>query len=210
MAAVTLWQDPKLWLISGTNISFGLSVGWLNGYVNSNFQYEVFGTSDLIGFTGAFIGLVATVSSKLYGCVPARGRTLLVLLGSLCFLGVGGLSKLRINGKGPGSWGWGILSFYVLQGLGRGVYEATNKTIFADMFPGSQSIGAFANCMMQGTLSSSIAFFMVSQDVISPLIWLLVGFSAVSTPAYILARCLQQREAHKREMEANNAANTHW
>lgn len=188
MAAVALWPDPKLWLISGINFSFGLSVGWLNGYVNANYQKEAFGDSGFIGFTGALVALIATISAMFYGRVStSMGKICLVLLGSVCFFGVGALSKVHIGGKGPGSWGWGVLSFYVLQGMGRGVFESTNRTIFADMFPGEKSTGAFANCMMQGTLSSAVAFLMNSQNVTSPLIYLLVAFSVLTTPAYCAA-----------------------
>merc|ERR1712217_637356 len=84
-----------------------------------------------------------------------------LLFGSLCFILIGALSFVTApHGRGPGGWGWGIMIFYILQGLGRGVYESTNKGIFGDVFPGAQGLGAFANCMMQNTLSSTIGFIL--------------------------------------------------
>lgn len=33
-AAFNLWGDPKIWLLAGSNITFGISVAYVNGYVN--------------------------------------------------------------------------------------------------------------------------------------------------------------------------------
>ena len=45
------------------------------------------------------------------------------------------------------SWRMGSEVFYLLMGIGRAVYESTNKAIFADFFPGeaptAQSLGCF-------------------------------------------------------------------
>jgi len=156
--AIALWPDAKIWLISGNNIAFGFAAAYLNGYINGNWQAEALGNGDLIGFLGAIICLIATISSKAYGVIADRlgSKVPVVFFGSCCFIMIGLLSFVTWpNGKGPGGWGWGIMVFYVLQGLGRGVYESTNKGVFGDTFPGSLGMGAFANCMMQ----NSFAFF---------------------------------------------------
>ena len=38
--------------------------------------------------------------------------------------------------------GSNLSKFKVLMGIGRAVYESTNKAIFADFFPGEKSAGA--------------------------------------------------------------------
>merc|ERR1712224_1069917 len=108
----------------------------------------------------------------------------IVVIGSICFLGIELLSFVQLpcpdtgphagECLGPGGWGWGIMIFYVLQGLGRGVYESTNKGIFADTFPGGKGIGAFANCMMQNTLSSTAGFVLGAAKLASVEVYVLL------------------------------------
>lgn len=193
LSAVKLWRDRRIWLICFTNLAFGFSAGWLNGYVNANFQEKAFGGSKYVGFDCSITAFVAAVSAKFYTIVGFRGGW--IFLGSCCFFGVAVLSTITWpNGEGPGGWGWGILVFYVVHGLGRGVYESTNKAIFAEMFPGDQSAGAFANCMMQSTLASSICFGMQGQPISGWIIWILILCSCINTPSYYLAECLHKRQ----------------
>lgn len=206
MAAVSLWNDPKIWLIAGNNIAFGMASAYLNGYINGTWQKEALGSGALIGFLGAIICAIATVSSKIYGVVSDRlgSKVYVLVFGSLCFALMAVLSFITApNGKGPGGWGWGIMVFYVLQGLGRGVYESTNKGIFGDIFPGSKGTGAFANCMMQNTLASTIGFVLGALKVDSSEVWILLVFSALSVPGLLFAQFLlrneREQESHVKE-----------
>jgi len=197
-AAVTLWRDPKIWLISGNNIAFGFAAAYLNGYINGHWQKEAIGGGEFIGFLGAIICLIATVSSKFYGWVSDRlgSKVPVLLFGSSCFILIGVLSFVSApDGKGPGGWGWGIMVFYVLQGLGRGVYESTNKGIFGDAFPGAQGLGAFANCMMQNTLASTIGFLLGVAKLDYVEVYILLAFSVLSVPGLLLAQRMQRQQA---------------
>jgi len=197
-AAVTLWSDPKIWLISGNNIAFGFCAGYLNGYINGTWLKQAINNTSFIGMLGALVCLVATASSKVYGLVSARMGTKIpiLLLGSLCFILIGLLSFITYpGGKGPGGWGWGIVVFYVLQGMGRGVYESTNKGVFGDIFPGEQGVGAFANCMMQNTLAGTVSFAMGSVGANFGQVWIVLIFSVISVPGLLLAQAMQRRKA---------------
>eukprot|EP00401_Gymnodinium_catenatum_P029169 CAMPEP_0117485624 /NCGR_PEP_ID=MMETSP0784-20121206/15060_1 /TAXON_ID=39447 /ORGANISM="" /LENGTH=443 /DNA_ID=CAMNT_0005280215 /DNA_START=9 /DNA_END=1340 /DNA_ORIENTATION=- len=196
MAAVKLWSDPKIWLISGNNIAFGFSAGYVNGYVNGTWLKEAVNNTNFIGSLGALVCLVATASSKLYGSLSEKlGTKVPVLLfGSSCFIAIAVLSFISApEGKGPGGWGWGIVVFYVLQGLGRGVYESTNKGIFGDVFPGEQGVGAFANCMMQNTLAGTISFAMGALGANYAQVWIMLFFSVVSVPGLLLAQSMKRK-----------------
>jgi len=196
-AALTLWSDPKIWLLSGSNVTFGFSAAYLAGYINANWESKAL-NPDFIGFLGAVICLIATISSKVYAVAAERMGTKLpiVVLGSLCFFAIALLSFVTApNGEGPGGWGWGIMVFYILQGMGRGVYESTNKGIFADFFPGEKSVGAFANCMMQNTASSTIGFSMGLAHVDKQEVWILLIGSLVTVPGLLLATMMKQKQA---------------
>lgn len=195
-AALALWSEPKLWLIAGSNITFGFSAAYLNGFINAKWLHEAL-SKDFIGFLGAVICLIATLSSKVFGLVAEKsGKLPIIALGSLCFLGIALLSFVKApEGKGPGSWGWGIIVFYVLQGMGRGVYESTNKGVFGDFFPGALGVGAFANCMMQNTFSGTIGFIMGSMNVDSHEVWILLAGSILTVPCLQLALSMKTRFA---------------
>jgi len=199
LSAVALWRDPKIWLVCFTNLSFGFSASWLNGYVNAHFQKMALGSSKYVGFNAALTASITAVSAKLYCRVHPKFRLACISWGSSCFLAVAGLSLVTWpNDEGPGGWGWGILVFYILQGLGRGVYESTNKTVFADMFPDDKTAGAFANCMMQSTTSSAIGFMLQGLGVFNEIVRILIVCSLITIPAYIFAEHLHR--AHLLEL----------
>jgi len=199
-AALKLWTDPKIWLLCGNNFTFGFCAAYLNGYVNSNYTQHALG-SDFIGFLGAIVCLIATFSSKLYGVMAEKMGTKvpIIFIGSVCFLAIALLSLIPapscdLTFKGPACWGWGMVVFYVLQGLGRGVYESTNKAIFADFFPGEKSVGAFANCILQNTGSSTIGFIMGSLDWGKwEIIFLIIG-SIATVPMLALATSMKNNQ----------------
>jgi MFS family permease len=203
IAAVQLWSDPKIWLLAGSNITFGFSASYLGGYINAKWQHEALKSDDFIGFLGAIICLIATISSKIYGVAAEKmgTKTPIVAVGSICFLGIALLSFVQLpcpdDGpcEGPGGWGWGIMIFYILQGMGRGVYESTNKGIFADFFPGEKSVGAFANCMVQNTFASTIGYVMGLASVDKSEVWILLVCSIVTVPGLAIAAKMKQSSA---------------
>ena len=53
---------------------------------------------------------------------------------------------------------------YILEGVGRGVFEGPNRSVYADWFEHQREI-AFACWIVQSGGSASIAFFMLALDV---------------------------------------------
>jgi hypothetical protein len=202
LGAVSMWTDPKIWLISGSNIAFGFSAAYVAGYINANWlkTASTKATGDeqlaqnLIGFLGALICLIATVSSKVFQCINARlgSKIPVVAVGSLCFIAIGVLSFIKApHGEGPGGWGWGIVVFYLLQGMARGVYESTNKGVFADFYSGPTAPGAFANAMLQNTASSTIGFLMGVAKADAYEAYPLLIFAALTVPMLVFAAQLK-------------------
>jgi len=54
--------------------------------------------------------------------------------------------------------GWGICVFYILVGVGRGVFETTNKAALVNFFPGEQATAAFSNMHTWSGLAFGVAF----------------------------------------------------
>lgn len=188
MAALRLWPDPKIWLMSFTNLTFGFCAAFMNGYVNSNYAKANFGAS-FVGFLAAITALVAALGSKAFTLVPNKATV--VLMGSLFFITIAFIVQAdKLHIVNLSTWGWGLVVLYVLQGLGRGVYESTNKGIFADVFPGSQSPGAFGNVMMQSTLAFTLCFFL--SIPIGPFLgWIVLTLAILTYPCLRLALSLR-------------------
>jgi len=190
LSAVQLWRDPKILMLQCTNLTFGFAAAWLGGYVSRNILSKAL-NADFIGFAGALLSALAAVLSRLFGAVAASiGKGPVVALGAASFFLLGALSRWVGN---PTQWGVGVLLFYVLMGVGRAVYESTNKAIFADFFPGEKSAGAFANVFIFSTGSSSIAFVLGATQQVMPELYLLLIFSALTVPAYCLATLMKKQ-----------------
>eukprot|EP00929_Paragymnodinium_shiwhaense_P001115 TRINITY_DN101335_c0_g1_i1.p1 TRINITY_DN101335_c0_g1~~TRINITY_DN101335_c0_g1_i1.p1 ORF type:complete len:442 (+),score=93.66 TRINITY_DN101335_c0_g1_i1:104-1429(+) len=163
-AAASLWSDPVVWLLSPTNFVFGFCAAFMNGYVNGNFTKVEIG-EEYVPALGAFTALVAAGLSPLFGLMAqVTGKGPVLFVGHLCFLCIPLLLLLTVKCLGQegcqSGWGWGLGVLYLLQGSGRAVYESTNRATFSDFFTGDRTEGAFANCMLQSSLSFATCFFL--------------------------------------------------
>jgi MFS family permease len=192
LAAVKLWNDPKLWLLQCTNIAFGFAVAWLSGYVAKNI-FSVAISASFIGFAGAILSGFAAVLSQVFGKVAAKvGKGPVVGCGALAFLALGICSKW-LGPEDPADWQWGALIFYVFMGIGRAVYESTNKAIFADFFPHPKSAGAFANVFVFNSGSSCIAFILGATGTEEPELYFLLAFAGLTIPGFVIATLLKRK-----------------
>jgi MFS family permease len=186
LAAIELMPDVRVWLLSFTNLTFGFSAAFMNGYVNAHYVNDspAFSAAAL-GFLSAITAVTAGLSAPVFARLSARvGKGWVVFLGSLAFMTI----PLCVIFADVDRWGVGVLLFFVLQGLGRGVYESTNKVVFADFFPG-KAPGAFANCMMQNSSAFAACFFLSAAFQNSPdvLAGIVLTLAFLTGPAYALA-----------------------
>lgn len=200
--AVSLWSDPKLWLLQFTNITFGFGAAWNASYCNKTFisNNPNFGPG-FLGVLSALISLIGGVSARGFGLVTPRiGKGPVIFVGAAAFFLIGFLSLIFPDAD---SMGFAAIIFPVLMGMGRGVYESTNKGVFNDFYPKPETrAGVFSNVMVFGTLSSAIVFALgflnKSEDVASnPVIYLLMIFSVTTGPSLLLAWAISKREEGK-------------
>lgn len=192
LATVRLWRDPKIWLLSPTNITFGFSAAYLNGYFNAVYEAPELGTQALGLLCACTVGCAA-VFAKVYGWLgKTYGKGVPITVGALSFACIPILVLSTNCCKG---FGWWMLIFYVLQGSGRAVYESTNKAVFSDFFPGEDTEAAFSNCAMQMSVASAILFFN-SGKIDGKHLAIMVMISAAMTPlVYALTTFLKANEA---------------
>lgn len=172
-----LWSDIRTWLLSPTNITFGMSSAFIQGYFAANFAAPQLGEAS-IGYATSFIVLVAVVVARLYGCLRNKyGTGLPLSLGAASFA----LIPILILTTGCSHWGLWLLIVYALQGSGRASYENTNKVLFADTFPDADTQPAFANCILQFSAASALQYFM-SAVLTGPTLEVIVLVFAILIP----------------------------
>lgn len=196
-AAFVLWPSPKIWCLGMTNLTFGFSAGYMNGYVNLAFvkKNPSLGCGSL-GTMLALTCLVAAASSSLLGSLSQRvGKGPVVSLGAAMFAAIPLSVLLHPPDEKNGYWGSWLMLLFVMQGVGRAVYESTNKAVFADFFPGESSAGAFANCMMQNSFAffASFAFQFVLADK-SVLAWIVLALALLTMPGFMVASVYRRIE----------------
>mmetsp|Transcript_23478 Transcript_23478/g.41284 ORF Transcript_23478/g.41284 Transcript_23478/m.41284 type:complete len:443 (-) Transcript_23478:4-1332(-) len=192
LAAVRLWSDPKLWLLQCTNITFAFGAAWLAGYVSPRITSKAL-SSSFLGFATAILSGLAALLSRVLAPVAGKiGKGPVLALGSLAFLCLGITSKWT---KNPVEWGWGVFIFYVFMGIGRAVYETTNKAIVADVFPLEKSPSAFANVFVFGTGGSTAAYIFGALKVTTPELYLLIVFAGLTVPCFMAASALKAADA---------------
>merc|ERR1712048_773447 len=180
-------------------ITFGFAVGWLGAFVAPDVLTPTL-SSSFIGFAGALLSGLAAILAKVFGPIAAKiGKGPVLTLGSASFLCLGILSKFAANYDEDQSkykastWGWAVFVFYVFMGIGRAVYESTNKAITADFFPKEKSPAAFANVFVFGTAASCVAFVLGAVNTTEPFYYLLIVFAALTVPCFILASFLKKK-----------------
>jgi len=153
-----LWEHPVLMALIPINVSFGVTAG---------FFFSYFYDKTVAAYRGsAAVGLVAAVGSGIVAlsAVPLSlladciGKGPVVVLGSACF-GIIGVAYLVVPDHVLGSWG-GVFILNALMGVGRAVWENTNKAIYADLFTAEESPAAFANMYMVTGLLTFLSLFL--------------------------------------------------
>eukprot|EP00928_Gymnodinium_smaydae_P022645 TRINITY_DN18956_c0_g1_i1.p1 TRINITY_DN18956_c0_g1~~TRINITY_DN18956_c0_g1_i1.p1 ORF type:complete len:450 (-),score=43.41 TRINITY_DN18956_c0_g1_i1:29-1378(-) len=199
MAAFRLWPDVKIWCLAFTNLTFGFCAGYMNGFVNGSFTTPnpTLGPGSL-GTLLALTCLVASIASKLFGSLSKKvGKRIVICIGAACFATIPISVLLFTPSEANGYWGASLVALYVLQGMGRAVYESTNKAVFADFFPGAQSAGAYANCMMQNSFAFFVSFILqsvLSSSHKSYLAWIVLALAVATAPGFEFALNRQKRE----------------
>eukprot|EP00658_Telonema_sp_P-2_P009584 TRINITY_DN13575_c0_g1_i5.p1 TRINITY_DN13575_c0_g1~~TRINITY_DN13575_c0_g1_i5.p1 ORF type:complete len:401 (-),score=102.85 TRINITY_DN13575_c0_g1_i5:460-1662(-) len=225
--------DPKMPLMMSMNIAFGVTAAYINSYTTSVVATHFLG-SGYAGYLAAITAGVAAllsfpltnlglITSGLCGMELSKEteksfKRSAMVVGPICFALVSLLPIIMgYKSSGIGNWG-GLVLLYVLQGVGRGVWEATNKAIFADYFA-YDTVGGFSNMIIQNGGASTVCFFIdlktvglepVGKDctcsewgskkciqgscpAYSAMGWAGIAFSVLAVLGFVLATMLHQR-----------------
>lgn len=159
---------PIQWL-APTEMVFGFSAALMNSWVNGELVSCEKGCvgKEYIGYFGTLTAVTAALASSFAGWYTSqnegglfRGKTPMMLGGNGAF-GVLGLLVLALPVTSfYGSFAL-LIPLYFLQGLGRGIFESTNKAVIADYCPGDRSEAGFASFVIFSASASIIMFFII-------------------------------------------------
>jgi MFS family permease len=155
-----LWSIRRLQLITPYQISFGLSSGLMNYYVNG-FIVKTYIGDGYIGILAAIATITAALSAFPYTWLantPSLGKPYIILFSILCFF-LNGLLVLVFSNEELGSWAV-MVPFFIVHGAARGAWESINKAMVADFFPDSQEREvAFASIYFTSGLAGAFGYF---------------------------------------------------
>ncbi|RYH24037.1 hypothetical protein EON65_17125 [archaeon] len=130
----TLLTNPKLCLLLPYQLCFGFSVGLLDTYVNGVIVSKYIGDG-YIGLLAGITTLTAALLASPYSLCANRlsdGGYLVMILGGLCFC-IGGVMLVVLSDQELAYWPI-IITYYVIHGAARGVWESTNKAMVSIYF----------------------------------------------------------------------------
>jgi len=208
--AVKLWPDVRIWLIGMLSIAFGFSAALMNGSINGQVKTDI--GEQYVGLMCAATTLMATgMSLALRLLTPVMRNVNLtgIILGSVSFLVIAiiVLGTLFTPHSVAQKMQFSIVILYTFQGIGRGAYESVNKAVYGKMYP-HNSVGAYANQMMQTTMAFSICFFLQAAGAASvlPLSIIIIIFGAAVVPCYFLAKKLRPADIDSTSTPVSDAA----
>lgn len=159
-ALALVFADVRLLLVIPFQLCVGLAFSFVPFYVFG----KIIADSDELG--SAYVGLISA-TIPLTGSAMAfptatiankYGKPLPMTIGAMG-LGMAGLAVIAFSDKTLGTWPY-VMSYIVIYGIGRGVYENTNKAVIADFFSsGSDVTAAFAATNFARNIASAFGYF---------------------------------------------------
>lgn len=185
-----LVSDPLLVLLVPVQVAFGFACSFVNYYVFGTIIADapqmgskyIGALSALVCFSGAVIAIPAGWVAK------AHGKVGLMVVGGCCLAAVG-LGVLLFSDAQLAGWDL-ILLYLTVYGVGRGIWENTNKAVVADFFSSgqpSQCTCAFAAVAFTSGLSKSVGFFIWPSLPRGLIAVVIVAASVVSIVCYLSA-----------------------
>jgi MFS family permease len=190
-ALALLVSDPIMALLLPFEASFGLLSAFLNAHVAAKVLPLSF-PSYAVGYFAALVALVACgVSAGGGAFIKATGSKRPVMVaGATCFALVGAMFVSSSDQALAAPWA--LVGLYVLQGMGRGVFESCNQSVVSDFFP-DDAPAAFANVACASGGASALGYLVVADLGSRTQGAVALAVSVAGLVCYCAADCLFQR-----------------
>lgn len=207
-----LCTRPEMVLLVPFQVTFGFASSFINSYVSGNVTGNLLDSGTVGFFAGTIAGVGFLISFFGGKFIQATGQKWPMMVAGLCaFAGMaGGFFFYRSEPDGEGGVTYpgisvGVLwCIYALMGIGRGVFESTNKAVIADFFKGPEAPAAFANGIWTGGGSSALAYFLFPSLDVNTQIYLVVITAGTGIVCYFLAAAINASGRFKPVEETND------
>jgi hypothetical protein len=202
-------SDSALAFLVPFQVAFGFASSFVPYYILGTVinKSESLGTKYL-GLLSAIIVLVGTVIA-----IPSSqasmivGKPIMMTIGAIC-LAYTGFALLVFSDGMLGTW-TNILIYLVIFGIGRGIWENTNKAVIADLYVDSKlSTTAFASITFFNGMAGAIGYFCFEHMVRLQMAELVMISSLLSIPCFIFSSYIQTRNT-ARISELSNVSLTY-
>lgn len=187
--------DPALAFLIPFQIAFGFASSFVPYYILGT----VIDKSSLLGPTylgllSAIIVLTGTIIAIPLSMVTSVvGKPVVMTIGALA-LSYTGFALLIFSNQVLGTWTY-ILIYLIIFGIGRGIWENTNKAIIADLYVDSnQSTAAFAAITFFNGIAGAAGYFSFDSMTRLEMAELVMITALLSIPCYLIsAHIIQNR-----------------
>jgi hypothetical protein len=162
-AFALLFSNPKMALMLPFEFSFGLCGAFLNGYISPQ-VLKLNLPGYYIGYFAAMVSATAALTSTVsaFFIKKTGSKWPVMLAGSACFAMLAFLFTVEDNASLSATGT--LVLLYMLQGMGRGVFESCNQGVISDFFP-NDAPAAFANVVWSSGGSTAFGYlFLVKQS----------------------------------------------
>jgi hypothetical protein len=152
-----LLTDSKMSLMVPTQLAFATIATFLGSFVTPFITNKAIGNSYVALFLGVIAGVAAITSFFAGRFIKSTGlKWPMMTLGAVAFACVSLPFLFNTNVDSYAQTGK-VLLVYIAQGVGRGIYESTNKAVIAGFFP-NDAPAAFANVIWTNGLMSAVLY----------------------------------------------------
>jgi MFS family permease len=198
--AKALLTNRKLQLLMPFQVAFGLSTGLIQIYVNGVIVKDYLGGS-YIGLFAGIITLTAVVIAQPLAWISRHYETngtgirVIMFFGGFSF-SLGGLLLLVLSREMIAKWEI-IIFYYIFHGIGRGIWENTNKAIIAEYFSSSSTEErdvSFASIYFASGFSGAMGFLFFQFISVRNIAILNTIVSFLGMVGFLLAQNIHERE----------------
>eukprot|EP01033_Poteriospumella_lacustris_P014653 gene14653-10478_t len=199
-----LYMDAKLMLLVPFQIAYGLTSSMMTFYIIGT---VIAGSSQLgasyVGFFAAIVVVAgAVVAAPMSRLADRQGKSIVILMGNLFLLSCG-LVVFFFSDATIGTFLF-MIPFSIIFGLGRGVWENTNKAVIADFYQSNatSSTAAFAVAAFFNGYASSIGYFCfnyIQRERMAEIIIFVTVISSICSQVAFLVQINQQKEEFTKE-----------
>ena len=178
-------------------MSFGFTSVVINFYVLGT----VVKNKEYVGLLSAVVVYAGAMSAYPFARLSRYyGKDSIIFVGNLCMLLIG-LLLLVVSDKQLERWTF-MIPYLLIAGMGRGVWENTNKAVIADFFPNSDNLtSAFSIVTLFTAYSTSVGYFTFFAVTRDQMIGMVLFFSMLSLISYHFGFVAHQHVEEKQLFE---------